>query len=264
MNLIRWRYAALAACVVSVLFQGTLIAETVDASKDQEKKIQELVLKLGADEFAQREEAQKELAKFGQSAFDALFDAQDNDDVEISLRAKYLLRLIRFTWVREGDADSIKVILKDYDGVDERLRYVKMRELAELPKDEGIEALCRLARFEKSNKRSKYAALRIVRMELNDKKGGNKERAEKITKSLGRSRRDAAGWLRTFAETSTKPAAAEKQWAALVAQEQKKLDLFFSKIKIQMSKDHGLIGQVPGSKPWILPGIGHGNDIACP
>ena len=221
-----WRTAALSVGVLLTLLQIPVSAQSSDAASNQEKKIQALVLKLGAKEFADREEAQKELAKFGQDAFDALFDAQDHDDVEISLRAKYLLRLIRFTWTRKGDSDAVKVILKDYDAVNERLRYFKMRELAELPNEEGIEALCRLARFEKSNKRSKYAALRIVRMELKDKEDASKARAESVSKSLGRSKRDAAGWLRTFVETSTKPAEAEKQWAALIAQEQKTLDLF--------------------------------------
>jgi tetratricopeptide (TPR) repeat protein len=214
----------LATATLGIFAGGAFAEQAADAAA--EKQIEQLVKQLGADEYAQREDAQKKLAKIGQAAFDALYDAQESDDVETSLRSKYLLRLIRFTWIREGDSEMVKVILKDYDAVNEQLRYYKMRELAELANAAGVEALCRLARFEKSNKRSKYAALRIVRMESKDEAPLTKERGERILKSLGRSRRDAAGWLRAYVTTASKPDDAAKQWGELVAKEQKTLDLF--------------------------------------
>ncbi|MCG8585236.1 MAG: hypothetical protein MI757_11035 [Pirellulales bacterium] len=219
-----------ATCVLALAWWCVAVvpalAQTTVPEKATPERIAELVKKLGADEYAERELAQKKLSEIGQAAFDALFDAQDSDDVEISLRSKYLLRLIRFTWVREGDSETVKVILKDYDAVNERLKYYKMRELAELPDDAGIAALCRLTRFEKSNKRSKYAALRIVRKEAKEEKPLSKERGELILENLGQSRREAAGWLRAYVETSSKPDDAAAKWGELVAKERKTLDLF--------------------------------------
>lgn len=222
----------LAGLFAAALILAPLSATGQDAAGDRatdektDEKVAALVKQLGADEYAAREQAQKKLAEIGQAAFDALFDAQDSDDVEISLRSKYLLRLIRFTWVREGDSENVKVILKDYDAVNERLKYYKMRELAELPDDGGVEALCRLTRFEKSNKRSKYAALRIVRMESKDDKPLAKPRSELILNGLGRSRRDAAAWLRVYVSTASKADEAAAKWGELVDKERKTLDLF--------------------------------------
>src|SRR5215469_9793244 len=70
---------------------------TIDAeAKARAKRIDTLIAQLGADDFFARERAQQELAEIGYEAFDALSDAADNyDDIEIKLRAGYLVRMMR-------------------------------------------------------------------------------------------------------------------------------------------------------------------------
>ena len=101
------------------------------------------------------------LIKLGFDAFDVLSDAETNDDPEIAMQAAYLVRLMA-QWTREGDPRHIEEILKDYDIQPEDRRLLRIKQLAELAGDDGLEWLCRLVRFEKSPLLSKQAALAIM------------------------------------------------------------------------------------------------------
>ena len=50
----------------------------VEADAELEAKIAQLIAQLGAEEFAQREKAQRELERIGVAAFDALHAAQSH------------------------------------------------------------------------------------------------------------------------------------------------------------------------------------------
>src|ERR1044072_1145767 len=94
----------LSICCLALLLGGVVTTRVSlaqnDATKpaadvqptEQEAKVAKLIEQLGAGEFAAREKAQADLAKIGLEAFDALNDAQHDDDVEIALRARYLVR----------------------------------------------------------------------------------------------------------------------------------------------------------------------------
>ncbi len=60
---------------------GPAAAETLQA------RIARLIEQLGDNRYAVRQQAQEELARLGPEAFDALSEAQNNDDVEIASRA---------------------------------------------------------------------------------------------------------------------------------------------------------------------------------
>src|SRR5688572_11921407 len=77
-----------------------------------EARVADLIKQLGAEEFAARESAQAELSQLGLEAFDALHAAQNHNDPEISLRARYLVRSMGVRWFQESDSADVVRILK--------------------------------------------------------------------------------------------------------------------------------------------------------
>ena len=75
---------------------------------DPELRIPQLIAKLGSPHYLIRERAQQELAQIGLPAFDLLFEAQLHDDIEVALRAKYLVRKLRITWSRDDDPQTVR------------------------------------------------------------------------------------------------------------------------------------------------------------
>jgi len=80
-----------------------------------------------------------------------------------------------------------------------------------LPDAQGIPALCRLVRYERSAVLSKRAAMQLIGREV-----PKKQLAEKISKALSGSRRSAAAWLRTYLRSAERPRAMIDDWTKLV------------------------------------------------
>lgn len=78
---------------VSLLFAPMALAAAVLAQGADDPA--ELVKKLGSDDYAVREEAQKKLIEMGEKAVPALEDALKSDDLEVRLRAGRAIRAIR-------------------------------------------------------------------------------------------------------------------------------------------------------------------------
>ena len=70
--------------------------------------VQSLIQSLGARDFATRENAQGKLRRLGLEAFDDLYKAQASDDIEIALRARYLLRSLSVRWSQDDDPVRVK------------------------------------------------------------------------------------------------------------------------------------------------------------
>ena len=137
----------------------TAYPAAVETPEQSQAKIAKLIEQLGDKQYLVRQAAQNELSRIGPDAFDALTQAESNSDIEICSRAKYLVQQIRIEFVSENDSPQVKQILRDYDRQEDDRRLYKMQELAMLPRDLGLPALCRLVRFEKSPLLSKHAAL---------------------------------------------------------------------------------------------------------
>jgi len=73
---------------VLIIYQGQR------TNGDDEKRIKELIGKLGSDVFEEREEAQKELIEMGASAISFLNEASNSDDAEVAERAAAALAAI--------------------------------------------------------------------------------------------------------------------------------------------------------------------------
>lgn len=189
-------------------------------SDELDRRIRELIAELGSDNYFARERAQQALAQIGFEAFDALTEAEEADDIEISLRAKYLVRLMRVGWVVDSDPPEVKALLADFEGKGESERLETIHRLAALPDDLGLAVLCRMVRFEKSLIISKEAAAAVIGQSPPDDATAALRREATIRRGVGHSLRPGAVWLRQSVAGDANPAAVLDDWAALVAAEE--------------------------------------------
>ena len=194
--------------------------ETRSTASDLELRIDRLIEQLGAQEFSLREDAQSELLRLGVSAFDALYRAQNHGDIEIAMRAHYLVRSIRIHWTDPSDSAEVRSILKGYGELAPNDRASRIQLLAALESGKGAIALCRLARFEESTKLSKKAALFAMRTPRPDNPNRRLELLETIRRNAGSSQRTAVRWIRLFAEYLDDAEATVDQWDQLVREEE--------------------------------------------
>ncbi|MCE5267755.1 MAG: hypothetical protein LLG00_07705 [Planctomycetaceae bacterium] len=183
-------------------------------AKEPQGKFDKLIRQLGDKDYYVRQRAQEELARSGFEAFEAVAAATNDADPEIASRANYLLRLMRMEWTTENDPPEVKRQLRDYDSLDPRVRQARMQVLAALPKSQGVGALCRLLRFEKSSQMSKLAALALLLQDRDTPPSA--AAAEAIRKALTGCKRPAALWLLCWTRLRTEPDPALDEWSKLV------------------------------------------------
>ena len=205
---------------------------------DQEAKVAKLIEQLGAGDFTAREKAQAELSKIGLEAFDALNEAQHHDDVEIALRARYLVRAMQVQWYQDSDPADVIRVLKGYGEQAETERRSRIDRLKNLEKQEGLVALCRLARFETSEELSKYAALKIMDLmpELKDEQA-RAEMFKKVVAGAGSGKRTATAWLRTLSKTLPDPAGSIAEWEAHIKSEHELFTQFPDRTSREVVRD---------------------------
>ena len=208
---------------------GAADASSLDARKASDEagsnreQIARLIERLGAADFAEREQAQAELARLGLEAFDSLIDAQKSDDIEIQLRAKYLVRGLSVRWHVDGDSPDVVRVLKGYGDAKPGDRLSRMNKLAKLPDRQGLAALCRLTRFEIDPELSKKAALLVMSLTPPEKEAERAEMAKTIVATVGNSRRPASDWLRILSRTIEQPEPTLAEWDAIIRKEQELL-----------------------------------------
>lgn len=199
------------------------VADTADsggqASLSRAQRLQRLIEQLGHAEYAVRQRAQEELARWGFDAFEELSAAATHPDLEVSSRARYLLRLVRVQWTSENDPPAVKKVLSNYELQTPTIRLKKIERLAAMPDDIGIPALCRLVRFEKSPVLARFAALHILRREPAEETA-RARRADALKAQLGASRQPAAEWLLTFLRLRQNLDAARPEWNKLIEAEE--------------------------------------------
>lgn len=204
-------------------------ATGAQSANELDSRIARLIEQLGAPEYATREKAQRELARLGLDAFEALSAAKDSDDAEIAAQARYLVRQIRFDWARETDPEELKDILKDYEGQAPAARMAKITQIAALADRPNLslaslEWLCRLARFEESQLLSKDAALKAIAQSVPADPKAAAEHYAAISRTVARGGRPAAQWLKAYVLEATDQAAAVNEWNKLIAAEELMLD----------------------------------------
>lgn len=192
--------------------------ETDPKAEAADARVAKLVEQLGAEDYATRERAQARLKALGLSAFDSLLEATKHNDIEIASRVRYLLRGMPVAWARDLDPQSVKSILKTYGQAGREDRINRMQMLADLNDSLGVEALCRIARYEVDPALSKRAALELLRHE----KAAIEERAavaKRIRRAIAGSRRPAIHWLATYADTLLDPEETLGDWQRITRDE---------------------------------------------
>ncbi len=109
--------------------------------------------------------------------------ASASDDMEIVARANRLLCLIRSNWTVPGEPPVVAQLLADYEAQDDSGREARLARLIDLPERQGLAAVCRLMRYERSLVLAKTAAVRLL--ESSDREAASAELAEKLQKGLG-------------------------------------------------------------------------------
>jgi hypothetical protein len=194
---------------------------TATQTNATKRRIHELINELGDPRYTTRRAAANELRQIGAEAFDLLHTATTSSDPEIAASARYLLRQIAVRWVQSDDSPVVRAVLRDYDTKPDNARLNSVEELAALRKGEGIAALCRIARFDRSPVVSRTAALAIIRPTLRSGRAATPSRVdpEIVEVELGDSSRTAAAWLRHYLQQQRDPAAAVELWQKLVDEE---------------------------------------------
>jgi tetratricopeptide (TPR) repeat protein len=216
------RLAILAILVA--LAPGGLRGQEAVPTLQPAARVAELIQQLGAEDFAARESAQAELAQLGLEAFDALHAAQNDNDPEISLRARHLVRSMSVRWFHESDAPEVVKILRGYGDQVEGERRNRMESLAKLPEQLGVPALCRLARFETVDPLAKYAALQVLQQPVLSDPPQRERLAKTITSIVGTSKRAATSWLLLYAQSLSDPAGSLAAWDSATRAEQASMD----------------------------------------
>ncbi|MEX2142095.1 MAG: hypothetical protein WD894_22705 [Pirellulales bacterium] len=195
------------------------VAEVAEPSSELSMRIERLIEQLGDPRFPVRERAQAELAEMGSAAFDALTAAQSHRDLEVAHRARSLVQSIRMDWVRDTDSEAVRKLLADYDLQPDQERRKRITQMAAKSQAEGLAALCRLVRFERSVLLSKEAALAV----MDQKRPADSawaDRSRIILEETRLSKRPAVRWLAAYAEFPTKPEEALAAWKSLLDEEQ--------------------------------------------
>ena len=185
----------------------------------QQHEIAALIEQLGNPQYADRRRAERQLIQFGFEAFDALKDAEDHDDLEIATRARYLVQLISVELMRPHDPPKVRSLLTRYKNSSALHRLGVIERLARMPDDIGLEGLCRIVRYEKSQKFSKRAAFTIIAVHATVNEAIAR-REKTMRTALGRSVRPGAQWLFAYLQTLHDPSSRHAQWQRLVRIEQ--------------------------------------------
>lgn len=135
-------------------------------SYTRQQEISRLIKQLGDEEFAVRTQAEEQLIELGTDAFDSLQAAEQHPDLEIATRVKYILYQMQVEWVRTDDSPAVRSAMDDYGNLSQAERFERIEQLDNLPEDEGLTALLRIARFETSPITAKRAALAIINHEF--------------------------------------------------------------------------------------------------
>ncbi len=116
--------------------------------------IPQLVRKLGDESFVVRERAEKHLLRRGEAAFAELQRAKNDADPEIARRAERILSQLEQQALTR-DNESVRYWTTNYELQTDPAEKAKIiwflcNPLADYPDGEGLQALCRIARFDEN------------------------------------------------------------------------------------------------------------------
>lgn len=177
--------------------------------------VQQLIVQLGDEQYVLRQRAETQLLERGAEAFAHLKAAENHVDLEIATRAKYLLKQISIDWVRPNDSAVVRSIIARYGEVSQQIRLSKIGKLSRLENEQGLGAMCRIARFESTGLIARYAALAIL------EKGflptaRTAAAVEMLTAELGESAEVPIAWIGVYVAQLQAPEQIDPRWLTLI------------------------------------------------
>jgi hypothetical protein len=193
------------------------------AAPPSPEKLHRLIEALGDANYFVRQKAEAELGKIGFEALDALTAATDHDDLEVAARANRLVYAIRSDWTVPGEPPDVSRLLAEYDAQDDAGREARINQLVALPGNEGLPAICRIVRFERSLPLAKAAALCVMGSKEST---APKSRAEAkpewagvFEKGMASCHRAPAAWIMGWMQARQDPQALAAFWTQLAGEE---------------------------------------------
>ena len=205
-------------------------AASIDAERITAESIEGLVQSLGDDRYVVRQDAAERLRLIGLPAFDRLYDAQYDSNLQVSIAARRLLGAIAIDWSEVDDSRNIRELLAGYSGLTVPERRDRIELLAGLPDREGALALARIARYETSPRLSAAAAIAIIvqppgnevaRLSREaDIDGGpiDSKLADQLLHIAGDGNRVTNHWITAYAEDLKTGDFDDQQWNGFVEQ----------------------------------------------
>ena len=197
-----------------ILFCGFVFAlDTPNQPGPQlDARIIKLIGQLGDPQYHAREKAQEELRRLGPVAFDALLVAQEHEDIEIAMRARYLVRSLPIVWTKEKDPAEVKQLFKKYSEADRSERQTRAQHFATLENHLGTAALCRIMRYDVDRILSKKAAVLILQSPWPESESQRQQLAKLIRDEIELCQRPASKWLNAYARSLESSLATLAEW----------------------------------------------------
>jgi tetratricopeptide (TPR) repeat protein len=191
-------------------------------SKAPQQSVDELIKQLGADQYSQRRRAEEELMRLGPGIHDQLKLAEQNDDLEIAERAKYILQSMRVEWIQPQDSQEVRRALARFGDLSADEKVSRIRTLAELPKGQGLPALCRIARLDHAPRISRNAAVALLDAELTSEETA--AIVDACRQELQTIDRPATEWIGLWLQEQQDRQATLAAWGNAIDAEQKLLE----------------------------------------
>ena len=168
-----------------------------NARAQQRQQIEQLIQRLGSQQYAERQRAEAELRYQGAVAIEQLLEAQYDKSREISLAAQQILNSLTINWTRPNEHPIIEQILRGYDSLGSSNRLGKVDWLAKLEDGVGFPAVARIVRYESSDVNAKQAALSLIEI-FDETQDDQVQSLNKAVEATRGSQRTPLLWLRAF------------------------------------------------------------------
>ena len=201
--------------------QATPTAEELATLADRpdfpsQQQVAKLIAKLGDARYVVRRETEQRLIEMGQQAFDQIDDATSDPDPEIATSCHYLLSQMTIRWTRQDDPPRVKRLLREYNENDNDSKQYLISQLGALPDHQGLEALCRICRYDPEPAVAQQAAIELLRtgkIQI----GLSPSESPRLRQAIGSSIRPAAHWIRLLALQLESPEKSVPLWREAIA-----------------------------------------------
>ena len=129
---------------------------------EAQAKLDALVEKLSDPSIKKREKTIDEILKLGDRAIETLQKAQAHPDFTVSECAKYCLSILARGLVRSDDSPRAQILLKQYDSCQTSQKMILLAGLSQLPPEESLVPLMRIAMHEKDPCAARFSALAVL------------------------------------------------------------------------------------------------------